>query len=697
LRYRRAAILSIATLALAGCGGGSGGGVGPPAAPTQASQSQSIGAAGGSVSTTLGTQTVNVKVPAGAVATTATFTLTVYSSAAAPKPLSRARQTQSVRATRAVSSDAVLIVSFTLTDGGVPLLKPLQASVTTAAAASGSVFRLAGYGTNGFGDVDTATWTNGVATEDDNPKYAGATLAADTLYAFYTTAAPLAPPTFVVTVSGPTPVGTISTATYSALETDGNGFPILPAPALTFSVDTPALGTINPSTGALATGPSDGSGHVVATDASRGVSGKLAIAVSGSVRPAGSGDTFSYTGTMTTVLTVDQASQPNGTTTPVTSTTTAGVNETVASLGTTDGVHYFLNTDEVDQAALTTLETKTETSLAYQSTGPNRYVVRVVSSTSKEPATQVNYQTLYGPNNGALTAIPESAGTTLTNDAQSTYLENDPGNPGYDGQGNPTPTITREADPKNQYRMSIWTLGFEGYYEQSSSGLGIAQVLFNGSPIEFDFEPVAPDPSSPFSVKDDILINIYALNAGRQKVGFLGSELAYPWYGTSVPATLFSDTVTITPQSTLDPSCTTYGTNTTATLVQEQHTSLDVALGQTETRSVKSFDVAGPGTVCTVLSDTVKTYYDYSSQSGPYVVFTPDSTTPTETDSVTETLSLATTTAKSAGRSTQSVAAGPQLPVSAALRARFDHVVAQIRQKQANRFATYSRTLRGTH
>jgi hypothetical protein len=690
-------MLSIATLALAGCGG-SGGGVTPPPAPTQATQSQSIGAAGGSVSTTLGTQTVNVKVPAGAVGTTATFTLTVYSNAAAPKPLSRARQTQSVRATRAVSSDAVLIVSFTLTDGGVPLLKPLQASVTTAAAASGSVFRLAGYGTNGFGDVDTATWTNGVATEDDNPKYAGATLAADTLYAFYTTAEPLAPPTFVVTVSGPTPVGTISTATYSALETDGNGFPILPAPALTFSVDTPALGTINPSTGALATGPSDGSGHVVATDASRGVSGKLAIAVSGSVRPAGSGDTFSYTGTMTTVLTVDQASQPNGTTTPVTSTTMAGVNQTVGSNGTTDGVHYILETDEVDQAALSSLETKTETQLAYQSTGPNAYVVRAVKSVSTEPATKVAYSTAYGPNNGALTAIPETAGKTLTNDAQSTYLEYDPGNLGYDNQGNQdAPTINRIADAKNQYAMDIWTDGFEGYYQQSSSGLGIAQVLFNGSPIEFDFEPVAPDPSSPFSVKDDIVINIYALNAGGQKAGLLASELAYPWYGTSVPATLFSDTVTITPQSTLDPSCTTYGTNTTATLVQEQHTSLDVALGQTETRSVKSFDVAGPGTVCTVLSDTVKTYYDYSSQSGPYVVFTPDSTTPTETDSVTETLSLATTTAKSAGRSTQSVAAGPQLPVSAALRARFDHVVAQIRQKQANRFATYSRTLRGTH
>jgi hypothetical protein len=688
-------MLSITTLALAGCGGGSGGGVTPPA-PTQATQSQSIGAAGGSVSTTLGTATVNIKVPAGAVGTTATFTLTVYSNVAAPKPLSRARQTQSVRATRAVSSDAVLIVSFTLTDGGVPLLKPLQASVTTAAAASGSVFRLAGYGTNGFGDVDTATWTNNVATEDDNPKYAGVTLAADTLYAFYTTAAPLAPPTFVVTVSGLTPIGAISTATYSALETDGNGFPIL-ATALTFSVDTPALGTINPSTGALATGPSDASGHVVATDASRGVSGKLAIAVSGSVRPAGSGDTFSYTGTMTTVLTVNQASQPNGTTTPVTSTTTAGVNETVTSGGTADGVNYALYADEIDQAALSSLETKTETRLAYQSTGTNTYVVRALASISTEPATQVAYATYYGPNSGALTALPEAAGTTLHNDAQSTYREYDPGNPGA-SQGNQTgPTIERVADPKNQYQMYIWTDGFEGTYAQSSSGLGIAQVLLNYSPAEYDFEPVAPDPQSPFSVKDDILVNVYQLNANRQQDGLLGQFLAYPWYGTSVPAALFSDTLTITPQSKLDPSCATYGTNATATLVQEQYTSLDVTLGQTEARSVKSFDVAGPGTVCTVLSDTVKTYYDYSIQSGPYIVFQATSTTPTETDSVAETLSLSSTTAQSAGRRTQSAAVGPQLPVAAALRARFDHVVAQIRQKQANRFATYSRTMRGIH
>ena len=73
----------------------------------------------------------------------------------------------------------------------------------------------------------------------------------------------------------------------------------------------------------------------------------------------------------------------------------------------------------------------------------------------------------------------------------------------------------------------------------------------------------------------------------------------------------------------------------------------------------------------------------------------PLNATPYETDSVTETLSLATTTAQSAGRSTQSASIGARLPVAAALRARFDHLAAQNRQKQANRISAFSQTLRG--
>ncbi len=700
MRYGCGAILSITALALAGCQGG-GSSFTPnstgTALPTQITQSQSITPAGGSVSATLGVQTVTVKVPAGAVASTATFSLTVYANSAIPKTLAaNAKQTLAKRATRSVSSDAILISSFSLSDGGVPLLKPLQASLTTANAASGSVFRLAGYGTNAFGDVDTVTWSSNLATEDDNVKYAGITLAANTLYAFYVTALPQAAPTFTLVMTGPTTVGTLTTGSYTGVDTDGNGFPILPAGTVTFTVDNPGIGTINASTGVLTAGPSDGTGNVVATDAARGLTGKLAVSVNGSVRPAGSGDTFTYTGTMTTVLTDNLAPVPGGTPAPVTSTTTAKVNQTVASTGTTDGVNYTLNTDEVDHASLTDLETKTQTQLAYKSTGANAYVVRTVKSASVEPATQVSYETDYGANNGALTAIPEAVGTTLTNDAQSTYTETDPGNPGYDNLGNPTqPTIVRVSDPLNQYQMEIWTNGFPGFYQQSSSGLGIAQVLLNATPIEYDLEPVAPDASSPYPVKYDVVENIYELNNNFQKIASLGTAKNYPWYGTSVPSTLFSDTVTITPQSSLDASCTPFGTATSATLVKETYTSLDTALGQTETRTIKSYDQAGPGTVCIVLSDTVNTFYDFSGQEGATILKRPLSPTPYETDSVTESLSLAGTTAQSAGRSTQSTSTGLRLPVAGALRARFDHVAAQVRQKQANRLSALSRTLRG--
>ncbi len=87
-----------------------------------------------------------------------------------------------------------------------------------------------------------------------------------------------------------------------------------------------------------------------------------------------------------------------------------------------------------------------------------------------------------------------------------------------------------------------------------------------------------------------------------------------------------------------------------------------------KTRTTKSYDVNGIGTVCTVVSDTINSFYDNSGQEGPYLLVTP--ATPTGallTTTINETLSLHTSNVAqvaSAKRVAQSAGTFALLPVS---------------------------------
>ncbi|MBV8748355.1 MAG: hypothetical protein JO103_01440, partial [Candidatus Eremiobacteraeota bacterium] len=397
-------------LALAGC---QGGGSNPPPLntgnppPPSATQSQLVTPAGGSFSTTLGQQTVTLKVPAGAVATAATFKLTVYSGGAG-KTFQSGRRT-----TKSVPTGAVSIVQCSVDDGGVPLLKPLQLSATTVNANSGSIFRLAGLGTyadpanpgstlTSFNDVDTVTWSNGVATEDENLAYPRASLASNTYYDFYVVpqaSANTGPGTITLTVAQ-APAGTLApfgTGTFTANEMGQFGFPYLD-PVATFSVDTPALGTINATTGVLTTGAVDATGHVTATEttAGRGApTGKAAVAVS-SQRPGFAGDTFTFTGKLSSTT---QQTNSNITTQPQTDTAAVTLTSTVGSTftATTGGGQNAVTSKEVDTYPLQTITTNTTSAYSYAASGSSA-TLAVLSSDAKD-SNGAEYVTHYGTGN----------------------------------------------------------------------------------------------------------------------------------------------------------------------------------------------------------------------------------------------------------------------------------------------------------
>lgn len=660
------------TVLLAGCGGGSSTPAPPP--PTTTSASAAIGTSGGTVSTSVSGKIAMVVVPPGALPAAATVTLTAYAAVDFPRAVQAAG-----RRPASLPSGTTPLLEVSLDTGGVPLRKAVQLSLGPVTAAAGAVVRLAGYGASGFSDVDTVTVVNGAATEDEAIAYPGASLAAKTLYAFYAVPAAGAapPPAPSVTVTQTSPAGSVpvgSTAQFAASESV-NGFPYLSAP-IAFSLDAAQVGTIDAKTGVLTTGSIDASGNVVATDAATKASGKAPVRIA-SARPAQTGDTFAFAGTLTQTLT--DYLLP-GTTGPVSSTQTAQVTQAIVSSGSADGVHYTLTTDESDASPLRTYQTHTVSSLAYQS-GGGATVVRLAGQDTTD-SNGVEYVTSYGPANGALTVLPETA-ATLANDAAATYVENDPGNPSYDPATQTLgPTTTRVTASDGSYVQTTAVSQTPVTYTEHADGTGVAD-LSKTSGVEYDFGVPA---------SGVLPIVVYNVASDGTKTQNGGVRSVFPWYGTSAPV-LSQDTVTISPGVPLDPSCTAAGV-TAATLVSEQLATVDTVLGQTETRTTKTYDVTGSGTVCVVLADLIKTYYDYSEQEGPFVQKRPSSSTPYESTSVSETLSLTGATVASSARARMSAGA-LRVPVIAAVRARLEAIALKARHDQARRLRDGSlRTLR---
>ncbi|HYZ15488.1 MAG TPA: hypothetical protein VE591_03760, partial [Candidatus Acidoferrum sp.] len=221
LAYGRRLLISSIGLLVAGCGGGGGGGAAPAPPPTAMTQTQSVGPSGGTVSTSLNGQTASATVPAGALAASGNVSITLYAPTAYPRilqALGRKVQSSSIGVSTASGASPLAEIAV---DASAPLTKPIKLSLTGVTPASGTTILLAGYGTAGFDDVDTATFASGTTTEDLNPLFPGASLSSKTLYVFYTAPASNAPPgsPLALTVSGPSAaIGAGGTATFTAKE-----------------------------------------------------------------------------------------------------------------------------------------------------------------------------------------------------------------------------------------------------------------------------------------------------------------------------------------------------------------------------------------------------------------------------------------------------------------------------------------------
>ncbi|HTD37702.1 MAG TPA: hypothetical protein VK669_09315 [Candidatus Limnocylindrales bacterium] len=596
-------------------------------------------------------QTLNVIVPSGALAGAGTVAVTLYAPSAAPKTIK-----SSVRRPRGVGADAALVAEFSVTVTGTTLLKPLQASVGTIAAVAGSIFRLAGYGTH-FDDVDTVTYNGTTATSDLNVAWPRMSLASNTLYAFYTEPqAEAGTPAPVVTVgtNASGPIGMFGTATFTASEADANGFPYLD-PSFTFSLDTAALGTINASSGAFTAGAVDATGHVVATDTTAGRGsphGSGAVSVS-SQRPGYAGDTFAFTGTLSSTT---QQTNSNITTQPQTDAATITLNANVdpSFTASTGGGQNLVHSTEVDTYPLRTITTKTDSRYLYAASGASA-TFAIVSSDAKD-SNGAEYVNAYGSGNGLLDVLPETAGAFGPNDAALTYTENDPAG------------FTRQRT----------TAAAGSYTEIDGDALGDAQTISQNGDLSgtydatqytgFKFVVGAPSGSSP-----KITMQIY-------RNGTLSSTISITsWIpaGTTQPS---AETDTETLGVAFPASCgvpSKYGTSGNQTVQTIKR--VDAPLGDAETETTTTYVAPGVGPVCVQMTDATNTYYDYTRQNGNFGVYYSNAQ-PVQTTSISETLTLQSastqggTSTKSALRSSSSFAPSALAPV-VLVRARFERVV----------------------
>ncbi|HEY0613222.1 MAG TPA: hypothetical protein VGC96_01220 [Candidatus Elarobacter sp.] len=665
MHYRRAAAYLCAALLLSACGGG---GSSPPpsntgsAPTTSASKASVIGPSGGSVSTAVGALTATLTVPAGAVAAGTNFTITIYAPGTGPHALA-----STARKTQAVSPGGVEIADVVIDSGGATILLPLTLSLAGAGGPPpGDVARLAGYNAGAFDDVAVVSYASGTYTTTADPNFPGATLASSTEYKFYDAPAATAlPGDGTVTVHGSSSsASTGSTITFTASEATANGFPYL-GRGFTFTSDNPSAGTIDPNTGVFTPSPRGGNATITATDKQVAARKGTTTVAATSARPAADGTTAQYSGTISEN---DQNNLIGATPVP----NTASYNVSATVVASTDGSgNAVFTSNESDASAVRTVTTQTVATVAYQTSGASTNV-RTLNTVATD-SNGVKYQTQYGANNGIATVLPETNGS-FSNDAAMVYKEYDPGIPSVIDAGDPSLSIQR-------------TVNADGSYVQLNGERTGANAVVDDTSTE----------AANFSGE----LDLPAIPGGRKFVFSppSGNGITYRYYNPItaanpaitntvpnwIPSSLTQPSVetdTIATGQALDASCAPaakYGT--TATKVTQTVTTADAIFGTLETRTTTSYDVAGPGTICTVVSDTIKTFYDYSVQEGPTPRLFPSNsaTTPAEQITISETLSLQSTNApgtSSTKRAISSIAPGLILPHSLVL-SKVEHLVHQ--------------------
>ena len=277
---------------------------------------------------------------------------------------------------------------------------------------------------------------------------------------------------------------------------------------------------------------------------------------------------------------------------------------------------------EVQLSPLQTTQATSDAIFQYPASGVGN--VDIVSSTTTGgtpgvATSDTTVATTYGSGNGLVDILPESAGTSWTNNGAIDQTETDP-----DGG-----TVKRSI-----------TAG--GAYTSTAS----SPVLGGGANVTTRTITDDADGSGSYVHTDLIGGNVATISYAAPQGGSIvitvspssqaTTTTTIPvWFG--VPVALYSESDAVAGTVAVPASCALgaqYGT--TATEIDFSSTRTDTVLGTIETQTRKTFD-AGGTVVCVQFADTIAAYYDYSGANVALVNFFG---TDWQTTTTTQTLTL---------------------------------------------------------
>jgi hypothetical protein len=322
------------------------------------------------------------------------------------------------------------------------------------------------------------------------------------------------------------------------------------------------------------------------------------------VTPATPGSTWSYTGTLTDVI-ARNGPCPLPT---ASSAATVGVNVTVTSTpGMPPG---FVDEQSVESDSYSTNTTQVTTNAIINGTVEASETSTDLTGNQVVTTYASPYLTYLGSSN--FTNDPPSTVNTTFADG-TTYQQTYASNGTYSetdtlvGVAAAPNTITTNADGSASYNI------YNGYY---GTTLAVTMSAPSGGAITFT----------------------------TAQGGQSSNTLTIPAWFSANP-TLYSDSTAVTTGASLDPSCTgsgLLGGGSSATEYLRTISTIDPALGGTETETIKSYvvpDYTGSttvGPVCVVISDVQDLYYDFLLDT-PYLAYVSGTGSPLQTNTFNET------------------------------------------------------------
>lgn len=324
-------------------------------------------------------------------------------------------------------------------------------------------------------------------------------------------------------------------------------------------------------------------------------------------RPIASGDTFSYSGSLSQTYTQSApCPQP-------TSTASASISVNVTDTATTaPGGGAASTSTAVETDAYPTQTGTTTTAQLLQISGSKLLLYSTNSSDGFGNSIQTTYNTAQEIDDLG------TGGTWSNTDPSGSVSETL-----ADG-GSVTRTIATDGSYKD-----VQTYAGGGTATINVNGVATGNTLDGSGSYVFagvTFAYLAPSGGN-------ITLDITSPSGNKSR--------SFPaWFAVPSSGGYITDSFADNGSKPFDASCNVPSAiGTSGTQVVETYNVLDPILGYTETRTTTTYDVAGWGPACVVIADTLKSYYDYS-QDTTRIDYQSTTGQPNSVNAIDETLSV---------------------------------------------------------